>query len=434
VPDAPAPDLALPAAAADPARERALAASDGDPLGDLAPAAPGTDPAVALAPAAPEGDPVPELTLPKLDVRALARRAVVPAALVAAAVAAVIALGGPLQTFSDALGRALAADPRWVVAAVVLEVLSFVGYVALLWLVGSRASGRLGLGASARLTLGGAAATRLLPTGGAGGAAMTVWAFGRAGLGARAAAQTLLTFLVLLYAVYFGTIAVSGALLALGVAEGEVPLALTAGPAAVAFAVIAAGLGLAWIGRRRAGRPAGSVASAGAGRLAQVRGAVRSAPDVLGSAIRDAIGLVRSGDPRLLGALAWWGFDAAVLWAMLNAFGAPPPLTVVVLGYLVGQVANTVPIPGAVSSGMVGVLLAFGVEASLAIGAVLAFRSVAIWLPAPIGLAALGSLRRTIARWGGEDAEAAAAVPAGNVAHLPERAVLAPDAVARAAA
>ena len=52
---------------------------------------------------------------------------------------------------------------------------------------------------------------------------------------------------------------------------------------------------------------------------------------------------------------------------MLNAFGAPPALAVVVLGYFVGMVANTIPLPGAVSGGMVGVLLAFGVEADLAL-------------------------------------------------------------------
>jgi hypothetical protein len=39
---------------------------------------------------------------------------------------------------------------------------------------------------------------------------------------------------------------------------------------------------------------------------------------------------------------------------------------------------------------------------------VLAYRAIAIWLPAPIGLAALGGLRRTIARWGDEDGPAAA--------------------------
>jgi hypothetical protein len=91
---------------------------------------------------------------------------------------------------------------------------------------------------------------------------------------------------------------------------------------------------------------------------------------------------------------------------MLHALGAPPSLAVVVLAYFVGQVANTLPIPGAVSGGMVGVLLAFGVEADLALASVLAYRSVAIWLPAPLGLVALGGLRRTFARWAEEDASA----------------------------
>jgi hypothetical protein len=75
-----------------------------------------------------------------------------------------------------------------------------------------------------------------------------------------------------------------------------------------------------------------------------------------------------------------------------------------VLAYFVGQVANTIPIPGAVSGGMVGVLLAFGVAPDLALASVLAYRSVAIWLPAPIGLIALGGLRRTVAGWSGQDA------------------------------
>ena len=40
----------------------------------------------------------------------------------------------------------------------------------------------------------------------------------------------------------------------------------------------------------------------------------------------------------------------------------------------------------------------------------LAYRAIAIWLPAPIGLVALGKLRGTMAAWGRED-EALAAAP-----------------------
>ncbi len=318
--------------------------------------------------------------LPALDLRALARRAVLPAAVAVAAAVAVIVAGGPLQAFAAALRRAVDADPVWVAAGVVFEALSYVGYVALLWLVGSRATGRIGLRESVHVTLGGAAATRLLPTAGVGGAAMTLWVFRRAGLPARHAARTLLGFLVVLYSVFLGAIAISGTVLAIG-AHG--PLALTALPAAAAAVAIATGLGLGLAARR----PQGA-----AGRL-------RERGRVLGEAVADALSLVRSRDPRLLGALAWWAFDAAVLWAMLHAFGAPPALTVVVLAYFVGQIGNTLPIPGAVSGGIVGVLVAFGVQVDLALPAVLAYRALAIWLPAPIGLMALGALRRTLARW-----------------------------------
>jgi uncharacterized membrane protein YbhN (UPF0104 family) len=258
------------------------------------------------------------------------------------------------------------------------------------------------------VTLGGAAATRLVPTGGVGGAALTVWAFRRAGLGTRDATRTLLTFLVLLYSVFLGSIAVAGGLLAFGLVPGGGPLALSAIPASGAALAMIAALALA-AAKPDSEQPA--AAPPAASHLARAGAALRSAPAVMGSAVRDALALVRSGDPRLLGPLAWWGFDAAVLLAMLHALGAPPSLAVVVLAYFVGQVANTIPVPGAVSGGMVGVLLAFGVEADLALASVLAYRSIAIWLPAPIGLAALGGLRRTIARWGDEDAPAVAAAP-----------------------
>src|SRR6185436_12245695 len=125
-----------------------------------------------------------------LDLRAIARRAAVPAAAAAALVIAVVVLGGPLQAFGDAISRAVDADPRWVAGAGAFELLSFGGYIVLLWLVGARASGRLGLRESTQITLGGAAATRLLPTAGVGGAAVTLWALRRSGLDGRGAART----------------------------------------------------------------------------------------------------------------------------------------------------------------------------------------------------------------------------------------------------
>src|SRR3954466_46663 len=121
-------------------------------------------------------EPPAALSLPALDLRVLARRAAVPAAAAVVAVAVLVLAGGPLHAFTDALRRAVEADPRWVLAAVCFEILSFSGYIALLWLVGERATPRMDLRVSAQVTLAGAAVTRLLPTGGAGGGAPTVWA------------------------------------------------------------------------------------------------------------------------------------------------------------------------------------------------------------------------------------------------------------------
>ena len=72
--------------------------------------------------------PSPDLRI-SLEPRAIARRLAIPAAFAAIAAAALVVAGGPLQTFADALRRALDADPRWVVAAVGFELASFAGYV-----------------------------------------------------------------------------------------------------------------------------------------------------------------------------------------------------------------------------------------------------------------------------------------------------------------
>ena len=119
----------------------------------------------------------------------------------------------------------------------------------------------------------------------------------------------------------------------------------------------------------------------------------------VGRGVRDARRLLRRGNAGLLGALMWWGFDIAVLWACFEAFGAAPSFAVVV-AYFVGMLANTLPLPGGVGGvdgGMVGALIAFGVEPELALIAVLAYRGFAFWLPILPGAVAYLGLRRTVA-------------------------------------
>src|SRR5215208_4102374 len=171
-----------------------------------------------------------DLPLPAFDARVLARRAALPLAAATVAVAVLVLAGGPLHAFTDALKRAVDADPRWVLAAIAFEIVSFSGYIALLWLVGERATPRMDLRASAQVTLAGAAVTRLLPTGGAGGVALTLWALRRTGLESKAVTRTLLTFLILLYAVFLLAIAVAGGLIAIGLAGNGGHVLLAAGP------------------------------------------------------------------------------------------------------------------------------------------------------------------------------------------------------------
>ncbi len=347
-----------------------------------------------------------DFTLPTLDARSLLRRAAVPVALAGAALLAVLVLGGRVHAVADALRRGLGVNPGWVSVGIAFESVSLAGYVALLALVAGRATPRVRARESAQIALAGAAATRLLPTAGAGGAALTLWALRRAGLPARAAGRTLLAFLVVLYAVFLSSIAVAGAVLALGLVSSSGPVALSVIPAVAALLAIGVCLALALAHRGSVGGGAGVVAGGTAG--ARVVARVRGLAVPIGLAVHDACGLLRSGDRRLGGAIAYWAFDAGVLWAMLHAFGSPPVLPVLALAYLVGQVANTLPIPGSVSGGIAGVLIAFGVPAEVALPSVLAYRTVAVWLPTPVAMAAIPALRRTIARWEREDSTRAA--------------------------
>ena len=334
-----------------------------------------------------------EVSLPAFDARALLRRAL-PAALIGAGAVAVIVLaGGRVHGFEDAVRRGFSVSPAWAVAGAAFELLSLAAYTGLLALVAGRATARIGARESAQITLAGAAATRLLPTAGAGGVALAIWALRRTGLSAHAATRTLLAFMVVLYSVFLAAIVASGAALALGIAHASGPTQLAALPALAALLAISLAIGL---GTRPGAGVAGSRLRAGA--------------QLLGEAVRDAWRLIRERDRRLLGAVGYWGFDAAVLWAMLHAFGAAPALPVVALAYFVGQLANTVPVPGSVSGGMTGVLITLGVPAELALSSVLAYRAIAIWLPSPIAIAAVPRLRTTIARWAREDAHRSARV------------------------
>jgi uncharacterized protein (TIRG00374 family) len=288
-----------------------------------------------------------------------------------------------------------------------LEIVSFIGYVVLFRAVFVRAESRIDWRESYQITMAGLAATRLLAAGGAGGVALTAWALKRSGMDGRSVTRRMTTFLVILYGVYMAALLVDGVGLATGLFGVHASAAVTIVPATLGGIVIVSALAMARL------RPA-AVVLADADAERGFRRRFRNISLSLASGVRGALELARSFEPGLIGAFAWWGFDIAVLWASFHAFGVAPPVAVIVMGYFVGTLANTLPLPGGVGGvdgGMIGAFLAFGVDPGTAVLAVLSYRAIAFWLPTLPGLVAYFQLRRTVGDWKAEDAEETAATP-----------------------
>lgn len=104
---------------------------------------------------------------------------------------------------------------------------------------------------------------------------------------------------------------------------------------------------------------------------------------------------------RLLGAVGYLGFDIAVLGVLFAACGHPIPIDVLVLGYVLGYLANALPIPGGfgvLEAGLAGTLVAYGAPATEAAAAVVVYHAIAFWIPSLGGLVGYGLLRHRESR------------------------------------
>jgi uncharacterized membrane protein YbhN (UPF0104 family) len=318
-----------------------------------------------------------------------------------AAIAIALYVGLPqIAGLDETWGRLSEGDPWWLAAALVFELGSYAGYVVLFRGVFAEADPPISWRDSYDITMAGVAATRLFAAAGVGGIALTGWALSRLGMGRRALASGLTTFYVALYGVFMLALVIVGTGLRAGILEGPAPFGVTVVPAVFGGSVIVVALGIALLpddldrrvrarmpGRERAATWAGGVAAAGAAVSGGVRGALH---------------MVLRRDSALLGALAWWGFDIAVLWACFHAFGQPPAVAVVVMAYFTGMLANVLPLPGGVGGvegGMIAALVAFSVPAGLAVVAVLSYRAFAFWLPTIPGVLSYMRLRHSVKDW-----------------------------------
>jgi uncharacterized membrane protein YbhN (UPF0104 family) len=359
------------------------------------------DPLTVPAASEPEGSaPPPEPTSPLTP-----RRLILGGLFIAAALGGLYFLLPKLAGLHETWGRIKHGDPLLLALGAVLELFSVGGYAVMFRTVFSRGYARIDWHASIEIPLAGIAAIRLLAAAGAGGVAVTAWALRRAGMPTRTIACRMVAMYVLQYAVYLGALVVGGLGLRYGLFAGQSPFALTAVPAFLSAAAIAlvASMGLVpGDFERRLER----LASRG-GRIGRFAARAATAPAILGTAVRTVTGLFRERRPGVLGAVAYWGFDIAVLGLSLRAFGPGSPVAVLVMCYFLGTLGSLLPLPGGiggVEGGMIGALAAFGMPGGQAVVGVLTYRAISFWLPTLPGLAGYIALRKRVHHWQDEDA------------------------------
>jgi uncharacterized membrane protein YbhN (UPF0104 family) len=278
------------------------------------------------------------------------------------------------------------AKPGWVAAGIGFELVSCAGFVVLFDLVFGKLGGRL----TSRLSLAELAANSIVSVSGLAGIALGAWVLRSEGVSTERIARRSVLIFVLTSAVNVTAVIVIGLLMWLGLLPGSTDPLLTLLPAAVALAALVAVLALAGWARRVAAQE----------KLSHRR--VGVALDALGCGVAEALKLVRQGDWRLVGALVYWLLDNLVLYACLAAYAHAPSIWVVGMAYLVGMMANSIPVPAgliAVEGGLVGMLVLFGAHpATLVLAAVVIYRAISLWVPAVIGALAFLSLRRELGK------------------------------------
>jgi uncharacterized membrane protein YbhN (UPF0104 family) len=268
----------------------------------------------------------------------------------------------------------------WIAAAGALELISALGFVIVFKLV---FASPLDWRRSAPAAMRALGASTVLPGGGLIGPALGAWSATAGKPSPSQLTRSTITFVILTNAPEAAVLAAVGFLLWLGFASGPHQAALTLLPA-----LLAAGfLGITWL----AGR---------AHRRRSLRTPLPTTPRrVLIGGVGDASALVRAGNWMLCGAIAYYAFDNAVLWAAFHAFGPSPPIAVIVMGYLVGSLAGALPLPGglgALDGGLIGALVLYGSPAAPAAAAVLLYHGIALLVPVALGALGLAWTPRRV--------------------------------------
>jgi uncharacterized membrane protein YbhN (UPF0104 family) len=286
--------------------------------------------------------------------------------------AMVLALLASVPALRGVLREIRYMNPIWLGVAIALELASDVSFVVLF----RRFFDRLPAPETRALAWTEQATGALLPGGGAGGLAIGGWL-------AHLAGAPLEWIVRRSGGVFFLTSAVNGATV---IGAGLALVLGAAGPHNFA----------------RAGLPALLVAL-GVASVAVLPLVVRSRPNTprwirgISAGVDDAEQTTfRHPSWRLAGSLGYLGFDMAVLWTCLHAFGDTTSVPALVLAYNIGYLANALPIPGGIGvldAGLTGALVLYGVSGTHAVAAVLVYHAIALWVPGLGGFLAYLRLR-----------------------------------------
>ncbi|MBJ7328283.1 MAG: flippase-like domain-containing protein [Solirubrobacteraceae bacterium] len=328
----------------------------------------------------------PTTTLPEgLDLRSLARRAA-QVALILGLLVLVALLAPGLGDVRKHLG---AADPWWVALAVGLELLSCLSYVLMFRPIFCR---RMSWAMSSKISWSSLGVGSIVPASGAAGLALGGWALTQGGMSIERVARRSVAFFTIKSSVNFIAVAVIGTLMALGLFGPDVSLWLTAVPAAMSVATIAIVLALPKLGD-------GGAIPEDAGKVRRFFGHARAS---VIHGVHEATEIVKTRDLLVLvGAIGYWAWDNAVLWAAFQAFDADVAVSVILMGYLIGQLGGLLPIPGGVGGidgGLIGTLIVFGAPAAVTVAAVLVYRVILFWLPLAGGSIGFVALTRALRR------------------------------------
>jgi uncharacterized protein (TIRG00374 family) len=345
------------------------------------------------------------------------RHLVVRVAEIAAVIALVAIAITALPGLDEVRARLSHASAAWVVALALAEVGSCAGY---LLVFRSTFCSQMSWRLSYDIAMAELAANSLLPAGGAGGLALGVWALRQAGMPAGHIARRTVAFFVVTSAANFFALVLVGIGVFVGVLPGRGSVLLTLVPALVtalgAFLVAASPRLLRALERR--GADDNRIGWRARARRA-VHGWLRAGAD----GVDQAILLLRSHSFGVsAGSFAYMAFDIAALGFGFAAIGHTPAVGVLVLGYLIGQLGNLVPLPGGVGGtegALIGVFALYGVNLTEATAAVLIYRLFQLLVPASLGAPAFVMLRRRLMR---ADQPAQVCAPlAVDVVNLPAR-------------